>query len=311
MEPFRYRRRVGFGECDPARIFFAPRAFDYAVEAVEAWFEAALGTSWATLVSRDGREARVLAAECEYERPLVEGDEIDVVVEVVGVGLDTFTTSAVATPSRGGEPSFRALVTLAVFERGGLSPRPLPPEARSRLGAVAAASAPAGRRAHRDRTPPAVVGRAASESAATFTRRRRVRYGDCTAAGDAYAPRVVEWAVEAVGEWYAAQLGVSWLEQCVRGRGTPFLGIRCELPRRLEAGTELTLAVSIPRLGSSSIGYAVVGRDARGEPCFHAEMSACYITEEGGRRSTPFPGPLRERILAYQAATGGAAPPRS
>jgi acyl-CoA thioesterase FadM len=136
-----------------------------------------------------------------------------------------------------------------------------------------------------------------------FTRPRRVRYGDCGASGDAYAPRVVEWAVEAVGEWYEEQLGISWLEQCIRGRGTPFLAIRCAYLRRMEPGRLITMAVSIPRLGKASIGYAVVGRDERGEPCFEADMSACYITEEGGpRRSMPFPDDLRARILAYQAA---------
>src|SRR3989304_1747723 len=46
QEPFTYRRRVAFGDCDPARIYYAPRAVDYAVEAVEAWHESVLGVSW-------------------------------------------------------------------------------------------------------------------------------------------------------------------------------------------------------------------------------------------------------------------------
>ena len=41
--PFIYHRRVAFGECDPARIFFAPRAVDYAVETVEVWFNEVIG----------------------------------------------------------------------------------------------------------------------------------------------------------------------------------------------------------------------------------------------------------------------------
>jgi acyl-CoA thioesterase FadM len=73
----------------------------------------------------------------------------------------------------------------------------------------------------------------------------------------------------------------------------------------MEPGRLITMAVSIPRLGRASIGYAVVGRDERGVPCFEADMSACYITEEGGpRRSMPFPDGLRERIHAYRAANG-------
>jgi acyl-CoA thioesterase FadM len=72
----------------------------------------------------------------------------------------------------------------------------------------------------------------------------------------------------------------------------------------------VTIAVTVPRLGSSSIGYAVAGTDARGERCFAAELSACHITEDGGRRSAPFPEGLRARILAYQAASEAATPRR-
>ncbi len=279
-EPFRYRRRVAFGECDPARIFFAPRAIDYAVEAVEAWSEAALDVSWADLVAH-GREARVIAVDCEFQRSLVAGQVIEVDVEPIEGGPDAVTLSARGELAEG-DVSFRARVALRVTDRTGGE-------------AASARSDPL----HRASTVP------------PFTRDRRVRYGDCGVSGDAYAPRVVEWAVEAVGEWYEEQLGMSWLDQCIRGRGTPFLAIHCAYLRRMEAGRVITMSVSIPRLGRASIGYAVVGRDGRGEPCFEADMSACYITEEGGpRRSMPFPDHLRERILAYQDAER-ASPPRS
>jgi 4-hydroxybenzoyl-CoA thioesterase len=300
MEGFRYRRRVGFGECDPARIFFAPRAFDYAVEAVEAWFGAALGIPLAALSSREGLDAKVIALDCGYERPLVEGDEIDVLVGVSAVAEDAFTLAADGVLP-GGARSFRAEVTLALVARGEDRRVALAPGRRARLEALVAAREAA--RANVD-AGPALLARV--PPAAPFTRIRRVHHGDCTVSGDVYAPRVAEWAAEAVGEWYAETLGISWTEQCRRGRGTPFLAIRCELTRRVEPGDALTLAVTIPRLGSSSIGYAVAGTDARGERCFAAELAACHITEEGGRRSAPFPEPLRARILAYQAASGAA-----
>ena len=43
--PFVYPRRVAFGDCDPARIFYAPRAIEYAVEAAEAWSEVGVATA--------------------------------------------------------------------------------------------------------------------------------------------------------------------------------------------------------------------------------------------------------------------------
>ena len=290
----------------PARIFFAPRAFDYAVEAVEGWFEEALGAPWTALRAREGLDAKVFALDCEYERPLVEGDEIEVAAEVAAFESDAITVRATGLLPTG-ERSFRAEVALALVERDGDRRVGLTPERRARLeallarGTAAGGSAAAARGEERPRPP----------LATPFTRSRRVHHGDCTASGDVYAPRVAEWAAETVGEWYAETLGISWSEQCRRGRGTPFLGIRCEIARRLEPGTALTLAVSIPRLGNSSIGYAVVGADERGTRCFEARMSACYISDEGGRRSMPFPDALRERIVAFQAACRGAPPPGS
>ncbi len=297
MVPFRYRRRVGWGDCDPARIIYAPRAIDYALEAADGWLEAALGVSWADLALRHGREAQVLAVHCAYERPFVEGQGIDVAVEVVEVGAEAFTLRATGELAPG-DAAFRAELVLCLAARGGAA-LPLPAEYGERLARHVRPGAPASSAGARARSSPPV----APPGPSTFTRQRRVRYWDCGLSGDAHPTRVVEWAVEAVGEWYAEQLGISWLEQCRRGRGTPFLSIRCEYLGRMEPGRLVTMAVSIPRLGTASIGYAVAGRDEGGAPCFVVDMSACQITEESGApRAAPFPDEVRERILAFRAA---------
>src|ERR1700745_1954631 len=93
--PFLHRRRVGFGDCDSSRVFFAPRAFDYAVEAVEAWYDAVLGGSWSDLVTRHGLEVRIYSAQCAYLRPLVAGQVLLLRIDVVDVGHNSFTLSVV------------------------------------------------------------------------------------------------------------------------------------------------------------------------------------------------------------------------
>jgi 4-hydroxybenzoyl-CoA thioesterase len=295
MEPFRRRHRVGFGECDPARIFFAPRAIDWSTEAVEAYCDATLGLSWTGLLAQ-GREVKVLAVDCAYERSAAASQELALAVEPVAVAPEALTIGVVAELAPG-QVSFRAKLELALVERGERAPLPLPPELLARVAAGGLAAAPPPHAPHRAREAPR-----AGPGAPTFTRSRRVRYGDCGPSGAIHAPRVADWAVELVGEWYEEQLGISWIEQCRRGRGTPFLAIRVELPGRMQAGQLVTMDVSIPRLGKASIGYAVVGRDERGVPCFEADMSACYITEEAGPpRSMPFPDELRARILEFQA----------
>ena len=69
--PFTLVRRISWGECDPARIYYTPRAIDYSVEAVEAWYEAILGVSWVELAERYGLDASFVQVACDYRRPFV------------------------------------------------------------------------------------------------------------------------------------------------------------------------------------------------------------------------------------------------
>ena len=142
-------------------------------------------------------------------------------------------------------------------------------------------------------------------AAAPFARQWRVRYGDCGVSGTIYLPKLVECAIERLGEWYEWCLGISWLEQNIRKRGVPFINIRCEYLRPMTPGQVIDLVVRIPRLGRSGIGYEVIGCDDQGRPCFEAQIAACYISEENGPyQPTAFPDELRERIIAYQQACG-------
>ena len=305
--PFTYPRRVAFGECDPARIFFAPRAFDYAVEAVEAWFESALGVSWAELQEREGLEARFLLADCEYAKSVVAGQVVDVAIGAAEAAGDRLLLGAVGAVA--GEPSFRARFEMGLVDRARAAPVEIPARYRERVESYQAACLPPARREDPAAPPePAPEGPPLPPpGAAPFRLSRRVTSGDCSIAGSAYAPRVAAWAVEAAGEWYQATLGISWLEQCRRGRGAPFVRIRCQYLRPMAPGQIVEVEVRIPRLGRASIGYQVLGLDAGGAPCFEAQMTACYVSDEGGRaQAMPFPEELRRRIVAYQAAARGA-----
>jgi acyl-CoA thioesterase FadM len=318
---FSLRRRVGFGECDPARIVYAPRTFDYAVEAVEAWWQAVLGDSWSDLITQHHLEAKVVRIRCEYLRPLVAGQVLQVTVSGAEVGTDAVTCSAVGELAPG-QPGFRARVVMSFVERGQLQSVPIPSEYHRRLESCRAGHDPSSGIASDEqrsawaasglRTADAGLPRAralAGPRAAPFVRQRRVVYGECGASGSVYPPRIVEHAVEAVGEWYETVLGISWLQQCHRRRGTPFVDIRCDYFGRIVAGQEITMAVTIPRLGTASIEYVVEGHAAGGVAGFLAHMTACHIDEEGGTpRATPFSAALRERILEFQHACAVAAP---
>ncbi len=44
--PFVYTIRVGWGDCDPAQIAFTGRIPNFALEAIDAWWEAHVGEGW-------------------------------------------------------------------------------------------------------------------------------------------------------------------------------------------------------------------------------------------------------------------------
>ena len=291
--PFVHPRRVAFGDCDPARIFYAPRAIEYAVEAAEAWSGAVGKASWQELLARRGLSPLVEVVDCEYQRSLFASQVVRIRVEA-----EESSGSAVALRATGqaseaapGEEAFRARVELRFATREEAAGTPWVP------GGAGAGEG--------DRPGPAA---GAPSGAVPFTRSFRVRWGECGPAGTAYAPRLVDRAVEVAGEWYESCLGVTWLQQCQRGRGTPFVRIRCAFHRPLAAGDEVAMAVTVPRLGNASIGYRVEGRSA-GRLAFEADMAACYITEEAGPpKAMPFPDELRRRIVEYQRACEGARP---
>lgn len=318
-EPFSYRRRIAFGECDPARIYYAPRAVDYAVEAVESWFESVLGITWADLILRHGLEATFARVDCEYLRPLVAGQVIQVRLKVIGADRTKILFRA-SGEGDSGDPCFQASLVACIVERNHVTPVPIPPEFleriesyRARCGEGSALPAGGHRRDDlpgraggglvRDGTKRLPLRREGQSGAVPFTRRRRVVSGECGPCGTIYPPKVFEFAIEAVGEWYEEVPGISWLDLVsVRKQGAPFVSIACEYLRPMVPGQWITLVVGVTRLGRASIGFAVAGYGADGAPSFDARLAACFIDQEKGFRSIPIPEEYYGRIQAYRAA---------
>ena len=307
---FTYRRKVDFGDCDSARIYFTPRALDYAVEAVEAWYEDVLGVSWPDLLHGHDLDVTFAWMGCEYFRPVIADQTVHVRVRATGIDRHAVTFSAAGEDDSGGA-FFQATLVAQFSERRNRAPIPIPVHYHERIEAcLEQAGETSGTAVQKICGDVPFLSRSGPDGV-PFTVRRRVVYGDCTVSGTVYAPRLFNYAVEAAGEWYRETLGISWREQCIRQRGAPFREVRCERLSTLVPGRMITMVVTIPRLGNSSIDYDVIGYDDRGEPCFHALMSACYISEETGSvKATPFPDELRGRILAYQAlCDSGVTPP--
>lgn len=318
--PFFYPRRVAFGDCDPARIYYTPRAIDYCVEAIEAWWESTLAVSWTGLLARRGLEVRFLRVESEFLQPLTAGQVVRVRIRVPEPGQTRLSFRATGE-GESGELYFRALLTAGLVDRKRETPVPIPRDDRDRIaryeagcgGGEAAPDEGPGRE-----TPPG-RGEGSPEPEnrqeppggrrrfpeRLFTRTRRVVYGDCSAPGTVYSPKVFGYAVEAAGEWFEEIPGISWLTLVsVRKQGAPAVAASCDYHRPMAAGQAVAMGVRVIHLGRASLGLSIEGNDPEGLPLFDSRIMLCFIDQEGGFRSMPIPEEFRRRILEYQAACG-------
>ncbi|MBE0577085.1 MAG: thioesterase family protein [Desulfuromonadales bacterium] len=311
--PFTVKRRTAWGDCDPARIYYTPRAVDYAVEAIEAWYEAVLGISWAELAEHSDLNVRFIRVDCDYHRPLAASQVAHLQVWVTGVECSHVTLTVI------GEDGDKALCFLArlvchFVERSNAIAIPIPAEFRQRIESYKDKCGDAIATVKNGNRSGLVSARSAGGSEtdvsgcnclpdgrAPFSRQRRVVYGDCDASGMLYAPRVFYYAIETVEEWYEEILGISWMDLvCKHEQGAPFVSVSCEYLQPIFPGQTLTVTVRVTRLGAASLGFAVVGYDAWGSACFDAHLAACFI-EQDGFKTMRIPEVYRVRIQAYQS----------
>ncbi len=311
--PFMLKRRIAWGDCDPARIYYTPRAVDCAVEAIEAWYEAVLGLSWVDLAERYALDAPFVQVDCDYRRPLVAGQIANLQVWVTEVGHSTVTFVVVGEDGDG-ILCFLARLVGGFVEQSNNASMPIPTQFRQSIenyqaqcGEVAAVVKKSNRLGLTSKWNASGPGTDKADcsclpgSSFPFARQRRVMYGDCDASGVVYAPRVFNYAIETVEEWYEEIVGISWLELVSkREQGAPFVSVSCDYLRPMVPGQMITAVVWVTSLGGASLEFAVVGFDATETACFDARLVACFI-DQNGFKTMRIPEVFRTRIQAYQS----------
>ena len=89
--PFSTRIGVRFGDCDPAGLVYYPVLFHYCHTAMEEFFAARCGVSYARLMSERHLGFPTVNVRAEFFAPLVYGDEALVEVWASGVGRTSVT----------------------------------------------------------------------------------------------------------------------------------------------------------------------------------------------------------------------------
>jgi 4-hydroxybenzoyl-CoA thioesterase len=89
--PFSTRITVRFGDCDPAGLVYYPALFHYCHAAMEEFFAARCGTTYARLLAEERLGFPTVDVRAEFFEPLVYGDEAEVEVWVSRVGRSSAT----------------------------------------------------------------------------------------------------------------------------------------------------------------------------------------------------------------------------
>ena len=123
-QPVIVRRRVAWGECDPAGVVYTARFCDYALAARDWFLSCGLGVLDRPHPEREGINYPMRAMSFEFMTPLAADAVFDMTVTVARITERTFSARIVATPVAEDKADattvFSALLTtVAVDSRSG------------------------------------------------------------------------------------------------------------------------------------------------------------------------------------------------
>lgn len=136
---FTQHRRLNWGEADPAGTIYAPRAIDFAIQAIESLWVEALGFSFRELLTRQSLAAPWVHTSCEFEKPLRAGEDFELRIQIEKIGGSSLSWRGDALRPDG-ETLFRLKLVSVMIDLNSGEKRPIPAEMRAGLAEYVAAS---------------------------------------------------------------------------------------------------------------------------------------------------------------------------
>jgi acyl-CoA thioester hydrolase len=140
VAPITVRRRVAFGDCDPAGVVYTPRFADYLISAFH-WFMAVL-LQGAEPEGPQDMATPMRGLELDFRRMLASGDWFEMRCYVTAVRTRTFDLRIEAVDASG-QVAFVGRLTPIALDRTAGAAISLPPQLRRRLARYQAAYGPA------------------------------------------------------------------------------------------------------------------------------------------------------------------------
>jgi len=132
MVEFVWRRRVGFGDCDPAQIAYTGRIAEFALEALDAFWEDLLdGEGWFSMNVEAGYGMPFVHMEYDFRRPIVPPEPLfcHVAPEQIGKSSVTMTVRGMQRA----QAAFEARFVSVFVKRSDLSKIEIPGHVRAAL----------------------------------------------------------------------------------------------------------------------------------------------------------------------------------
>jgi len=83
---FRHQIRVGWGDCDPARIAYTGRIPNFCLDAIDAWWEHAVGDDWYRMNMDHDIGTPFVHLSMEFRKPVTPRHPLDCEVRLVEMG---------------------------------------------------------------------------------------------------------------------------------------------------------------------------------------------------------------------------------
>ena len=130
VKPFVVRRKVKWGECDPAGVVYTPVFAEYVISAAELFYGSLFGS--APRMRRElAFETPTRALSFDFRSPLWPDDEFDMAVSVRNIASRTYTLGISA--SKSGTPVFDSELTPICLKQDERRAIEIPARLRSRL----------------------------------------------------------------------------------------------------------------------------------------------------------------------------------
>jgi acyl-CoA thioester hydrolase len=139
--PFVIRRRVKWGDCDPAGVVYTVTFSEYVISAAELFYGRILGGTPQRLKDEHGFGTPTRALSFDFQASLWPDEEFDMTVRVERIGERSYTLH-IAGSARG-RPAFDARLSPICVARGARPALPIPAAMRDALLAYQAACAQA------------------------------------------------------------------------------------------------------------------------------------------------------------------------